>query len=447
MWLLCGIPDGTLDVMNLIRVGVRPAPLVWLVVTGMACTSAYGQDRPELTLAAAIAEAQEKNPEIRTLDADVASMRGDVVVARTWELPELTLQPGMRRTRASDGLTTTEFDGILELRQPIEFPGKRRLRRALAEKDVELRQLALAAFRAQLTIEVRHAFMELIARGQVQNLREQSLHLAMGFVDAARKKFEGGFASEFEVTKAEVEVLSAQRALRTAQSQTTSTRIALNGLLGRKANVDFTPVGTLDTTVTLPPQDDLLQRVFARNPELKIRGAEIDRARLNLQSISKSRLPDFSVGPSIEHLKDEQTYGAGFTLPLPLWNSKKGEIISATAERDRAMAELERLKQDVARDVATAYQSLVSTKESVALFTPDLMAKVKGALDTTTRDYAEGRTNLLTYLEAQRTYFDTQADYFDTLQELNDAQAALETAVGVPFSDLGKPVDEQDNTR
>lgn len=433
--------------MNLLRLGLKLALLMWLAFAVLRCQSAQSQDRPELTLAAAIAEAQEKNPEIRTLDADLASVRGDVVAARTWELPELTLQPGMRRTRASDGLTTTEFDGILELRQSIEFPGKRRLRRALAEKDVELRQLAVAAFRAQLTIEVRHAFTELIARGQVENLREQSLQLAMGFVDAAKKKFEGGFASEFEVTKAQVEVLSAQRALRTAQSQTTSTRIALNGLLGRKLDDNFTPVGTLDTTVTLPPQDELLQRVFARNPELKIREAEIDRARLNLQSVRKSRLPDFSVGPSIEHLKDEQTYGAGFTLPLPLWNNKKGEIITATAERDKAVAELERLKQEVSRDVATAYETLVSAKQSVALFTPDLMAKVKGALDATTQDYAEGRTNLLIYLETQRTYFDTQADYFDTLQELNDAQAALEAAVGGPLSDLEKTGDEQDNTR
>ena len=188
--------------------------------------------------------------------------------------------------------------------------------------------------------------------------------------------------------------------------------------------------------VIVPAETNLLQQVVARNPSLKVQAAEVERTGLNLRSIRKSRLPDFTVGPSVEYLKDEQTYDFGITLPLPLWDSKKGEIATATAEQESALAELEKLQQEILRDVTTAYHNLVSARESLALFTPEFLAKLKNTLDAAAQGYAEGRTTLLIYLETQRTYFDTQADYFDTLQKLYDAQAALETAAGMPLSEL-----------
>src|SRR5436190_17730720 len=133
------------------------SPLAGGAIVLLVCAAAGGAEAPTLTLPAAIAEALERNPEIRALGADVASARGEVTTSTTWENPELLAQPGVRNTKSS-GQTTSEFHGVFELKQTIEFPGKRRLRRALAEKNVELRQLALGAFRKQLAVEGRHAF-------------------------------------------------------------------------------------------------------------------------------------------------------------------------------------------------------------------------------------------------------------------------------------------------
>ncbi len=388
------------------------------------------------TLGQLIAEAQEKNPEIRALSAGITSARGEVTTAGTWDNPELGVAPGIRNTRSAGGSSLSEFHGVFELKQTLEFPGKRSLRRALAEKNVELRQLALTAFRNQLTIQVRRSFYGLLASQQVVALKQQGVTLSKTFVEAARKRVEAGFAPEFEATKAEVEVVTAQKALRDAQAQVAATRAALNTLLGRKPDGNIEVTGMLSTEVIVPAETNLLQQVVARNPSLKVQATEVERTGLNLRSVRKSRLPDFTVGPSVEYLKDEQTYDFGITLPLPLWDSKKGEIATATAEQESALAELEKLEQEILRDVTTAYHNVVSARESLALFTPEFLAKLKSALDAAAQGYAEGRTTLLIYLETQRTYFDTQADYFDTLQKLYDAQAALETAAGMPLSEL-----------
>jgi cobalt-zinc-cadmium efflux system outer membrane protein len=404
----------------------------------MACATTLGAEPSPLTISAAIAEAQEKNPEIRALSAAIRSAHGELTTAGTWSNPDLGVASGVRSTRSGSGPSMSEFHGAYDLKQIIEFPGKRRLRRAVAEKNVEVQELARMGFRNQLTIQVRRAYYTLLVSKEVLALKEQRVTLARTFAESARKRVAGGFAPEFEATKAEVEMIAAQKALREAQAQGVAARATLNALLGREPHAELPVAGTLDIDVTLPDETNLLQRVSARNPSLQAQVAEVERAGLNVESVGKSRLPDFSVGPSVEYLKDEQTYDFGVTLPLPLWDSKKGEVATATAEQQKALAELDKLRQEILRDVTSAYQNLASAKESLALYTSEFLGKLKAALDAAAQSYADGRASLLVYLETQRTYFDTQADYFETLQKLYDAQAALDSAVGAPSPDLQK---------
>jgi len=383
-----------------------------------------------------IAEAQERNPEIRTLAAAIASAQGEVTTAKTWDNPELGVASGVRNTQPAGGPSTGEFHGIFDLKQTFQFPGKRRLRQAVAEKNVAIQELALTGFRKQLSIEVRHACETLRITQQVVALKERQLTLARTFAEVARRKFVGGFAPEFEATKADVEVIAAQKGLGEAQTQVIAARAALNTLVGRTPQAALEVADTPDIPAPLPDETNLLRQVLLHNPSLQVQAAEVEHSGLNLKSVRKSRLPDFSIGPSIEYLKDEQTYDLGVTLPLPLWNSKKGEIASASAEQQKAVAELEKLQREIARDLTSAYHDLLSTRESLALYTPDFLGKLKATLDSAADGYAAGRTSLLLYLETQRTYFDTQLDYFDTLRKLHEATANLEAAAGMPLVEL-----------
>jgi cobalt-zinc-cadmium efflux system outer membrane protein len=389
-----------------------------------------------LTLDEAIRLALENNPDIRVLSADIAAARGEVTTAKTWQNPEISVAPGFKSVRDP---SDTQFHGDFGLEQTFEWPGKRALRRAVAEKNVATRQIALAGFRSQLAIQVRRAYFSLLATREVIALREQRLALAKSFVDAAKKKVEGGFAPDFEATKAEVEVVAAQKQLREAQAQHDAARVALNALMGRKPIEPLAVAGTLADGVGLPNQSMLFEKALALNPAVKVQEAEAERTGLSLQSIRKSRLPDFKVGPNLEYTRDEQIVGFGLSLPLPLWDKKKGEIATATAAQEKALAELEKLRREILRDVATASQNLTAAKESLAFYTPALRDKLKTALDAAAQSYSEGRTPLLLYLEAQRTYFDTQADYFETLQKLFETQAGLESAIGVSLDQLSQP--------
>ena len=409
-------------------------PLLLAVALGSTLVlPAKSQNTNAVALDDAIRLAQVDNPEIRVLAADISAARGEATTAKTWPNPEISVAPGFKTVRDP---SDTQFHGDFGLEQTFEWPGKRALRRAVAEKSIAMRQLALDGFRAQLAIQVRRAYHVLLATREVVALREQRLNLARSFVAAAQKKVESGFAPEFEATKAEVEVVGAQKNLREAQAQRDTARVTLNVLMGRAPTEPLTVTGALDGKLPVPDQSQLMEQALLRNPVVKVQEAEAERTGLSLQSIRKSRLPDFKVGPSLEYTRDEQIVGFGLTLPLLLWDNKKGEVASATAAQEKARAELAKLRREILGDVTAAAQNLTAAKESIAFYTPDLRDKLKAALDAAALGYTEGRTPLLLYLEAQRTYFDTQADYFDTLQKTFAAQAELESALGVPLNQL-----------
>lgn len=406
------------------------------VFYGRAQNTDYANETNALTLDAAIRLTLENNPELRSLSAGVAAARGEVITAKTWDNPAMSVTPGAFR----DSGGTWGHAGF-ELSQTILFPGKRTLLKAVAEKNVEERQLALTGFRTQLAVQVRRVFNGLLAARQVVALKQQQLELSKSFVAAARKKVESGFAPEFEQTKAEVEVASAQKTLREAEAQEAVARTSLNSLVGRRPGEPLNISGTLDIALNVPDEDNLLDQALVRNPSLKVQSAEVERTGLSLAYSRKSRLPDFTVGPSIEYQKPEQSYGLGISLPLPLWDKKKGAIATATAEQQRAVADLDTLRRDVIREASSSWRLLAAAKESLAIYTPEFRGKLKSALDTAAQSYGDGRTSLLIFLEAQRTYYDTEAEYFDTLRQLYDAQAALESALGVPLNDLNKPTE------
>ena len=409
---------------------------LFLVAMFLASTDAFAEEpAATLTLEQLIAEALVKNPEIRALKARISAAEGDVLTVRTWSNPELTASPGVKQVQDA----SAQFHGNAELTQTFEFPGKRALRRAVAEKSVVARKLALDGFRYQLTIHVRRAYYVALASHAIIALKEQQLTLAKGFAAAASNKVESGFAPEFEATKAEVEVLGARRTLREAQAQHRVAHATLNALLGRRPDEALEVTGELIDNVPTLVDSTFEEAAIARNPGLMVQAAEVARAELNVQSIRRSRLPDFTVGPNVEYVRDEQIYGLGVSLPLPLWDRKSGEVATASAEYEQAVAELDRLRQEILRDVSTASQDLAAAKESLSYFTPQFRGKLKTALDDASQSYANGRTTLLIYLETQRTYFQTQTDYFETLRALYDAQAELEAALGVPLAESQKP--------
>jgi cobalt-zinc-cadmium efflux system outer membrane protein len=387
----------------------------------------------ELSLSAAIAEALAHNPEMRSLEEGVAGAKGGVTTARTLSNPELSIAPGIKHISDS-GISKNEFHGSFEVSQFFEFPGKRALKIALAQKNVALQQLALEGFRFELSAKVRRAFYELLAEQNTAGLRNEQVESAKAFVQSARKRAESGYASDFEVVKSQADLISAERDLLEVRGKIAAARTTLNTLLGRAPSAPVAIAGTLTGIAPRAVEaGDFVSLAMARNPGLRTLGVLAESAGLTVRASRLERLPDFSAGPQLEYTPHEQTYGLGVTIALPVWDQKKGGITTATAEQRRALAEIEKTRLEIAGEVTRSAGALRIARDQLALYTPGFLDQLKDLVAQAGQSYAQNATTLIIYLDAKHTYYDTLAQYYESLGNVARQTAELESAVGVPL--------------
>jgi cobalt-zinc-cadmium efflux system outer membrane protein len=396
-------------------------------VAVLGCGAACAETLEQLT-----AEALRNNPELRAFEQSVAAAKGGVRSARTLQNPELTVDPGVRRIQEG-GKNADVFHGEFALSQLFKFPGKRALEIAIAQRNVDLAEIALEGFRFQLAAKVRRAFYNELAAARIAETRQQQIESAKAFVESAKKRAEAGYASDFETIKSQADLISANKALRQAQVQITTARVTLNILTGRSASSPLKIAGALDNVQPRGSGGDFVALAMARNPSIRTQTRQAELAGLNLRSTRFARRPDIAIGPSVEYLDREQTYGISVTLALPLWDQKKGAIETATAEQKRVLAELEKTRAEIAGEVTKAAANLQAAKDQLALYTPAFLDQLKAVMARAEESYAQNVTTLLIYLDAKRTYFDTLADYYDSLSKVAESRADLESAVGVPL--------------
>lgn len=311
------------------------------------------------------------------------------------------------------------------------FPGKRQLLIAIAQRNVEISKLALEGLRFQLTTAVRKAFYEMLAGQQIAALRTEQIESAKTFYEAAVKRAEGGYASDFEAVKGQAELIDAQKLARTAQGQIASARVELNTLLGRNPSSPLMLKGSLQNAAPRGPTGNVVTLAMTRNPSLRTQEMQAQLAGLNLRKTRLGRRPDFALGPRVEYTDREQTYGFGATVALPLWNQSQGEIQTARAEEEKEIAAAEKLRAEIAGAVTKASATLAVAREQLALYTPAFLDKLKAFVSQAEKRYAQNATTVLIYLDAKRTYFDALASYYETLGHVATSRAELESAIGV----------------
>lgn len=386
----------------------------------------------KLTLESAIAEAIAQSPALRVIEADIDAARGEVQTAGTRPNPELTFAPGLKHVREGDS-SHNEFKGTVALSRTFLFPGKRELLMSIAGRNVELRQLAIEGLRFQLRAAVRKAFYELLAAQNIISLRQQQLESAQTFQQATARRAESGYASDFEAVKSQGEVINARKLLQTAENQIAAARVELNSLLNRNPLGPLVVSGNLDRTLPAQSMPDLVTLALEVNPSLRVQALRAEIAGLNVRKARLARKPDFTVGPSLEYSKSEQILGISATVALAGKNYGQGEILTATAEQRKVLAETDSLRREITAAVAKAATQWAGAQAQLALYPPAYLDQLKAVVMQAEQSYTQNATSLLIYLDTKRTYFDTLAGYYEAIGNAATSRAELESAVGAPI--------------
>jgi outer membrane protein, heavy metal efflux system len=239
-----------------------------------------------------------------------------------------------------------------------------------------------------------------------------------------------GEAPGFELVKAEVELLKAQKEVNRLRSQVELARASLNALLGNALPPSFTLIGEFDVPQGLPELSALLDAAVSAHPNLNRQRREVERWQHQLRFEKQARVPDVGLGGLSMREIDKDAFAVVLSVPMPLWDRRQGQIAAATAEGRRAEAELQRLRAELTRAVTQEYQNYRIATDQLAVFERGLLKQAEEALRIAQISFRQGASGLLDLLDAQRVERLTLQEYAEARYALSVARAQLERVTG-----------------
>lgn len=334
---------------------------------------------------------------------------------------------------------------------PLESIAQRFPRTRRADAEVRAAEADARGARQQLALDASRAFFR-TALAQVSIEVAGDLTTWLDSVVAYnRTRVEEGVAAEADLIRAELERDRAAAQLTLHEAERARMRAELAAFFGDlRSGVPNVVVTIDDSPMALPDFPDASSaRIDARGAPLAVGQADLER-RPDIRA-ARERLTAAGAGVSVERatiLRElGATFGAkrtagttsmmaGLSLPLPIFDANRGEIVRASAERDAAALDLAARERMARAELAGAYEAARLLTERASLLSrgtagrPAFLARADEARRIALGAYREGAVPLLQVIDAARAWGDARLAFYETLYAQHESVALLLVARG-----------------
>ena len=352
--------------------------------------------------------------------------------AQIWQWPVTTVNP----------LNTNMY--MFTIQQEIPGRGKRDLRAALAEKEVEQASADVAVSARDVVTNVMRAYADLVIARRATEIHLAGVDVLRQFADASTLKYSTGKTSQHDVLKSVVELSRLHEDLVMHEESAAMAAARLNTLLDRDPE---TPIGPLDEPrdeIILPASADLQRLAIDRQPELRAAQLGVERAQAALAAVDRERKPDFFVGGGYMLMPREAgawTASVGMTWPNAPWSRGRLDAQKAetTANVDAAAAQVRVVERQIRQAVHEAYVRVQAAGQRAALLRTTILPQSEQTLEVSRVAYQADRLDFLALIDSQRTLLDARLNYFRALSDRELALADLSRAIGADVPDVTSP--------
>ena len=388
---------------------------------------------PPLTLETAIGEALANNPTLvalrRELDvvrqrpAQERALAPPTLEAAIWQWPLDTFNP----------LNTNMY--MFTVRQDIPGRGKRTLRAAVGEKDIERAANDIAMRAREVVAQVKRAYADLFVTRQAIAIHQTGVDLSRQIADLTTAKYATGHGGQQDTLAAVVDISKLHADLLDLDEQERLTVAQLNALLNRDPAA---PIGELTITNdggSLPPVEQLQGRALQSNADMRGARLDVERAEAALAAATGEYKPDFMIGGGYQLMPRSVgawTASVGISWPNAPWSrggldAKKAE---AAAEFAAARAREQAVSNSVRLLVQEAYVRATTATARASLLETTIIPQSQQVLDVSRVAYQSARADIAGLVAQQHGLLEARLEYFRALAALNEARADLEYAVG-----------------
>src|SRR5881396_1984683 len=382
-----------------------------------------------LTLDHVIRTYIERNLELQAARYRLERTKADQIAAR------LRPNPGITVTAENFVFTgPTPFSRLYEVAtsysETIELGGKRKLRERAADATVSAAEAQFSdAMRRGVAAVKRLYYEAVLARYNVE-VASENRQMFGQLLQVNQSRFEEGAIPEADLIKVRLERIKFDAALKQADLNLRQATIRLLERLGESNFAKQEVIGEINFTAGNTSLERLRQQALAERPDVQAAMREVTAAEERL-SLERARArPDLTPFVGYKRVALDNSVLFGVSVPLRIRDRNQAGIARAETDIKTAQTQLQLLKNRALADVETAYEAFQTAREQVQTFRSEMLDQADESRTIALAAYEEGGSDLLPFLEAQRTRAEVRQQYFRTLFDYRSSLIDLELAVG-----------------
>ncbi len=407
---------------------MRNRPLILFLALALALSAgiARAEGGDDLSLEKAVRLALERNERARAAEARLQASQARVSGARAFFLPDLTLVGAYTRrayqtSREVGGETVIlqRYNALsptammsLNIFDARAFPLYR-----MAKQDREATRLSSADDRRLLAFDAAEAFLTALSAEQVSEAARRRLDFARKSLKDAQARFEAQIVSSNDVTRAELELATAERELTGAHGDAETARLSLGHLLDTDVEGPLAPPAALLQAAAEPPGrgDDLIALAQRQRPDVAAGRQRAEALHASAQEPLFRAFPSLTLtgqyrGTNETGLNGRRHDGnAALSLAWRLYDG--GEASASRAERlalaRAADLDAQAVERRVALEVRSALVALASRQAAIRQASVAVEVARKNA-DQAAELYRQGLANALQVADANIRLFESE---------------------------------------
>ena len=385
-----------------------------------------------------IAEAVRNNPDLQAARSEFEAARSRVSPAGALDDPMLELGvlnvPVQSLSLRREDMTMK----MIGLTQRLPYPGKRALRRELAEKEADASDSNLREATNRVMRDVKVGVIDLSRVEESVRLVEKNRRILAQFLAIAEARYAVGQGAQADVLKAQTQLSKMLDELIKLERERPMIEAELNRALGRMSAPKTFMAPALQVRQVTLRLDDLREMARGNRPQLLAQQSLADRNSKALDLARKDYYPDFDVRFSygqrdnFQDMRREDMISFTVAINLPVWRASKRDprVAEAQSMRDQALrmydARLNEINAMLRQQAATAEQSL----KSVRLYESGILPQARLAVEASLAAYKVNRVDVFTLLDNQMTVLNYEIGHVANLAAHNKALAEIEFLTG-----------------
>lgn len=381
-------------------------------------TSTSTDPLPEL-----IRVATENSPTLKQAVAEVAAATGAAFQAGLYPNPTV----GYQGDQIGSGHTAGQQGGFLH--QTIVTRDKLGLAQSAALAEVARTEAALQQARADLAADVRAGYFAIRASEEAVKIAEEMSSRADAVYERQKKLLDSGQAvAPHEVAQARSLAMTVRGELMQSRNRRTAAEKKLAATVG---------IHSLPAIESRLPEDALPEcsfdalrdRVVNNHSELRSAAAQVERARFQLELAKVTPYPNVETQTYVQRDYQTQTpqFGVQVGVAIPVFDRNQGNIAQAEANLVRASNEADRVRQDLTRRLADAFERYSTGRRLVEQYRTEILPNQRKASEGLAKRFEQepGKVSFTEVVLTQQTLANTYTSYLNVLSAAWQAAADL----------------------